>query len=392
MNLQAITQQSAVNSERGQASSLLTLLLALVGGVFALYWIFFSQVVPPDKIGIRQNKFSLLVLEEGFVDFGLEPGRHWIIPFVSTIRLIPRALQSIHFHSSAQEGDLELGTPLEVPTSDGSKVRIDVTVLVRFFEQPGTSEIVVGPDGTAPDDQIPVVALREAEHAGPRQLVTSFTTDRRRQLRRVAEEAENALKKRLASLSTTDYYDPAKRERAALIATEEANESLKDNGATIWAMLIRRYVYAEKKIDDQIFQKNLQDQKERLNAAANQFAAVAAQTEQTRAEWDAKINVLLEEGQAKRRVVRSEGDLYEAKQVAQGDFLVAEAQAKVDAEKARVLSELTGADVYLAREMAPILQTLQGGVVSDLDPYDVKQWVEKLTSKSNRSGRSEVLP
>ena len=63
-------------------------------------------------------------------------------------------------------------------------------------------------------------------------------------------------------------------------------------------------------------------------------------------------------------------------------MLVASARAEVDSERAKVLSQIAGSDVYVARELAPLLETLKGGVVSDLDPFDIEAWSRKLLGGS----------
>jgi hypothetical protein len=57
--------------------------------------------------------------------------------------------------------------------------------------------------------------------------------------------------------------------------------------------------------------------------------------------------------------------------------LVAEAKAAVDKMRSEVLSK-AGSDVYVALQLAQLLGTLKGGVVSNLDPYDLDMWVKKL--------------
>ena len=53
-------------------------------------------------------------------------------------------------------------------------------------------------------------------------------------------------------------------------------------------------------------------------------------------------------------------------------------QSEVLAAQSKLLSEIPSANVYLAREMAPLLKTLAGGVISGVDPYNVNQWVDRL--------------
>jgi hypothetical protein len=88
-------------------------------------------------------------------------------------------------------------------------------------------------------------------------------------------------------------------------------------------------------------------------------------------------------------VIRSRGELYEKKQVAKGDLLVAKARAEVDRLTQGVLANSIGAEIYVARELAPILGSLKGGVVQNLDPYDLEQWVKRLgvTEAVQRSRR-----
>ena len=96
-------------------------------------------------------------------------------------------------------------------------------------------------------------------------------------------------------------------------------------------------------------------------------------------ENDAKIKNLLVEGKSKVEVVLSEASLYEASKKADGNLLVAKATAEVDRAKAQALTTVEGAEVYIAREMAPLLKTLSGGVVSNIDQYDLRAWIDKFT-------------
>ncbi len=215
----------------------------------------------------------------------------------------------------------------------------------------------------------------------PRELIDRFTTNVPTILEKFAQRAENELRQTLSQLSTSDYYNPKLREEATLDAHDRIAESVGQNGIELWGTLVRRYSYAEKKIDDQIFAKNLQDQIERLNSADSRLAAAKANTERERALWDAKIASLEVEGHSKVSVTESQGTLFESQRKAEGDLLVATARAEVDARRADALGQIAGADVYIARELAPLLKTLRGGVISDVDPYDIDAWILKLLGK-----------
>ncbi|MCB0360454.1 MAG: hypothetical protein KDD44_12485, partial [Bdellovibrionales bacterium] len=268
-----------VADERGGA---LTGFLSLVGVVLvacSILFFMFGRVVPPNYIGIRHNGFSLFgVLEKGYAETGLRPGLHWRIPGgVSDIILLPNTFQLINFDTERKGGDLDLHA-LDVPTSDGSKVKTDITLIVRLFDEPGESRV---PSAGAGDlrqaaeaeggekreedkpsigsDSVPLMQYKTVSHGGPQELVSTFTAFPERQRQLFSRIAEDYLRQYLGKLSTTEYYDPVAREGAALRAHNAIQAAVKSDGIELWATLIRRYVYAEREIDDQIFAKNLQE-------------------------------------------------------------------------------------------------------------------------------------
>jgi hypothetical protein len=371
------------NTEGGFVQVVLFLVLILFVAVIGVPYFIFGKVVPPNYIGVRQNYFEFsYLLKKGFEDEGLEPGLHWTFPRISSVILLPRDFQFIEY----REGQGAYHA-LDIPTTDGSKVRTDVTIALRLYDESGVQQ----------EDQVekkteqkgiaaaPIAIKEETRHGGPRELIYDYTANPQTVLASVSKTSENYLKRELSQLSTTDFYNPALRETFTLKAEKSVRNEIAPKGVEIFATLIQRYMFAEKTIDDQIFAKNLQVQTERVNAAASRLAGAKANTERERALWDAKIKDLEVESEAKSHVVASEGSLYEAQKMAEGDLLVAEAKAAVDAERASALSSVEGVDVYLGREIAPLLNTLRGGVVSNIDPYDLGRWMEKLTGK--REGR-----
>ena len=365
-----------------QSGAVLALLLFLLGAIFCLVilvFFVFGKIVPPNMIGVRQNSFTFpLFGRKGYQPNGLQPGLHLKMPGISSIVLIPRDFQFINWNPTNITGDLALPS-LNVPTDDGSKVNTDVTLIVRYFDKPEEVEAGEKKPTKQANEKVPLISHAPRSHGGPKELFAGLKDDRQKQLRTMAQKGEGVVKRFLGRLATTDYYNAAMRETAALEAHEEINRQLNPYGIELWATLIRRYVYAERTIDDQIFAKNLQEATERLNAEASKLSKAKANTEKTRADWDAnKIQVLRIEGETQSRVFRSEGDLYEASKHGEGDLLVAEAVAKVDKAKAQALTDIQGADVYLGREMAPLLRTLSGGIVAGVDPYDIGKWLDKL--------------
>ena len=346
------------SSERGLAVKGLLVsivLLALVAGAL-LYT--FGSVVPPGVMGVRQISFGP---GQGFSDRALAPGYHWSIPAYSKIHMVPRTVQILNL-TRETEGDrarsgIALGS-LEIQTADRASVDVDISILSVFYPRSGTENGRV--------------------HGGPAELLQRIGIEKERWDNHIRRTVDDQLKRTLGTLSNQDFYNPFKREEQIAIAQSNMNTILAPEGMKIEGVLLRRYTFREERIENAIFQKNLQDQEERLNTTAGLFAAAQAQLEQVAAEWDAKIETLKVEGENKANVVRSEGMLYESEKRAGADLLVAKARAEVDKEKSAALSQSAGARVHVAREIAPLLSSLRGGVVADVDPYNIEAWMKKL--------------
>lgn len=387
--------KEAYYASRNQSGSILGVLSFFVFAILTLViliFFVFGKIVPPNKIGIRQNFFSIMgILEEGYNESGLKPGLHWKVPGISDVILIPRDFQFIQLDANEKSGDLNLPY-LEIPTSDGSKVKTDITLVLRYFDKPGKSESI-GVDWSSteanPDSSdVPVVQKISRAHGGPKDLVNTYGSRNERQLRTFVGKAEDKLKRWLSALSTIDYYNPSLREKAALKSTESINEFSTKEGIELWGTLVRRYTYSEQKIDDQIFAKNLQDATEVLNSAQSSLAEARAVTEEKRAFWDGqKIAVLKEEGIAKVRILDEEAASYEAQQRAKADKLYEVALAEIEKEKNQIFAT-AGGRVYVARQMVPVLQSIGGGIISDIDPYNIESWVRKLSGRGNFSNSS----
>jgi hypothetical protein len=331
----------------------------LLSGVFGTLLIFliiisvliymFGSVVNPGEMGIRQVTFGP---SQGFNKRALGPGYHWSIPFYSKIHFVPQTVQQFHMHRDG-ENEHDSGRTLEVQTTDGSSVNVDITVWYKFFSEAGEA------------------------HGGPVELLTQV--GRRNDWdTHIQTVVTSEIKKSLGRLSTSEFYNPMLREKEIDIAKTEMNKRLALDGIEVEAVLLRRYTYKEERIDRAIFEKNLQDQEERLNAAGSRLAQAKAALEKVAAEWDAKIETLKVEGENKANVLKSEANLYEKSKIAEGDLLLAQATAEVERKKALLLSESAGSDVFVAKELAPLLASLKGGVVSEMDPYDLDEWMKRL--------------
>lgn len=331
---------------------MLLLGLAIMGGALVYT---FGYIVWPGEIGVRQITFGPA---QGFSKVGLKPGYHWSVPWYSSIHKVPQTLQSLDLHRDQDLYPESVGA-LEVQTTDGSSVDVDITVLYRFFP-----DSVMNEDGTM-------------VHGGPADLLlrVGYAGD---WLEHIQTAVINELKKSLGRLSTEQFYRPDLREPQVARALDELRKRLSVDGIRVESILVKRYTYTEERIDREIFEKNLQDQEERLNIAASQLSQARAELEQVAADWDAQIKTLEVTGEREVRVIESEADRYQREKRAEGDLLVAKAKAEVDRLKATALARSKGASVYIARETVPVIGALRGGLVTGIDPFDLEAWMDRF--------------
>jgi len=161
-----------------------------------------------------------------------------------------------------------------------------------------------------------------------------------------------------------------------VVAENALRDALAPVGIKVEAILLRRYTYREE-IDQAIFKKNLQELESAYNKVAGDFAEAQRDVNKVEADGNVAIQNLDKQGISEAEKIRSEGDLYRRQKFAEGDLLVAEARADVDKQRNDVLSK-AGSDVFVALQLAKVIATLKGGVVANVDPYDLDSWVKKL--------------
>ena len=319
-------------------------MLAFIAVAAAIFLFLFGQVIQPGNIGIRQIAFGPY---KGFSERALRPGYHWVVPFYSRIYLVPQTVQVIDFHRENSGGSFE---PLEVPTADRAMVNVDVSVLVRFDASNKVFSLGVEPSAWEQ-------AIRVA--------------------------ARTALRQSLSKLDTAGFYSPEKREANLADATAIMKAELAPRGVEVQGVLLRRYTY-EASFEDSIFRKNLEELKREISVKEAEYAKAEGAVENVKSDFNGKMAATKEKGETGAAIIRSDGELYDAQQRAQGDLLVATAKAAVDAQRAGALARAQTANVYVARELAPLLGSLKGGVISGMDPYDLDAWVSRLGIKEGK--------
>jgi hypothetical protein len=346
-------------SERGAIVPALGTFLLVIAAAVVVVAFFFGSVVPVGSVGVRKIAFGP---KQGLLTKSLPPGYHWTIPGYSTIYPVPQTVRVLDFDRDVQNNPGSFGS-LDVPTTDGTTVDIDVSILYRFY---GASGSELG-----------------AQHGGPADLLNKVGATEAQWSKYLAQAADNELKRSLGALSTVDFYEPKARQDRVVAAEQSLQSALAPLGIKVESVLLKRYTYREE-IDQAIFKKNLQELESAFNKVAGDFAEAQRDVNKVGADGDVAIQNLDKQGVSEVEKIRSEGDLYRRQKVAEGNLLVAEAKAAVDKMRADVLAQV-GSEVYVALQLTQVLQTLKGGIVANIDPYDLDQWVKKLAGAEGRA-------
>lgn len=338
----------------------LLILSSMVALVLVVSAFVFGSVVPVGYVGVRKIAFGP---GQGLTSTPLLPGLHWTIPGYSTIYLVPQTIRIVDFERDVKTYPASFGT-LNVPTVDGTRVDVDVAVLYRFMARAG--------------------AINGEKHGGVADLIKHVGATDVEWTKYISQVANNEIKRSLSALSTVEFYDPEARGERVRIAEEEMRKNLAPFGVQIDGLLVRRYTYREE-IDQAIFKKNLQEAEMAFNKVAGDFAAAQRDVNKVESDGNVAIQNLDKQGTSEAEKIRSEGDLYRREKMAQADLLLAEARAEVDRMRNDVLSRV-GSDVYVALQLARVVASLKGGVVTNLDPYDFNAWVNRLIGPAAAKG------
>ena len=343
---------------KGIIGVIITLIVLFVIAMFALGTC--SKYIHPWEIGVKQISWSWGNSDSKGYHEGYPGGkRYFYMPMRDTIHVVPTHPNFIDILCEfTPDGKIVTGTGVDVPTTDGSTVVSDITIVWMAF-----------PRASEPGDKI--------QHGGPLQLFGKYGTNPEYWETLLRGDGENCSKKALGSLETDDYYNSPLRQEKVNLSTKMLNDGWTDekgvhegyhkNGIHVIAVLDRAYYYTPE-IDNGIFNKNIQVQNALLNKAKELAAAYTAEVTKAEAEGNAAIKTKQVEGQSKVKVILSEVDLYEKTKVSDGDRLVEVTKAEVTKMEADALEK--GGGLYISRKLASLVTMIKGGILTDPSQLD----------------------
>lgn len=318
----------------GRGPLIRRLLVALA--VLVVGWTLFAgstTYIGPYEAGVRQSRYGGGIAPYPWMGPVLAP-----TPPGVTFHRFPTVTQTLNLISSATEGSEDLPDTrtvpsLEVDSSDGSKIRIDATIMYRITD--------------------PVLVMTRV---GPGQLYEDNA---------VIPKAMESLKEALGRLDAEDFYSETLRVKATEQARLSLNEGLKEYGLHADFVLIRQYYYLEA-YQGQIEERKVQDQLVFTNQSMGEAAREEAARQKQDAEGEAAVAVEAQRGKAEVAKIRAEADLYSRRKRSEGDLLVALANARGTELENDAYKVGAGADNLVGLEMAEVLDGIdvifvQGG-------------------------------
>jgi len=255
-----------------------------------------TTYVRPGEAGVKQIKFGL---GKGIEPFVYGTGLHYV-GVGETMHRFPTRLQVLELSNSRGEGSEEMeghriGPGVNIQTSEGYAVQVDLTVLYRIADP-----------------------LKVMQTIGPGRLFEDSA---------VIPRALQDLRRALGELDAEDFYRGDKRVQKARAAQQALEAELRDKGIDVVQVLIRRYTY-DQRYQQAIEQRKIQDQTVYKNEAEAKSASAAAAKNKIVAEGAAAVQVELARGEAEVKKLEAEADLYRRKKAADGDLLVKLADAQ----------------------------------------------------------------
>jgi regulator of protease activity HflC (stomatin/prohibitin superfamily) len=327
-------------------------LLAIASAAFIgliVIYASFTVYVEPTELAVRQ-----VFLDVPFgPDKGIQgeiygPGLYFIMPGYERLHLFPRDMQLVEFNDYLTEASTESSSAssIRIQTSEGYQVSVDVTVSYRIVDP---------------------VALIKA--VGPGRLYES-------QL--VLPRADRYLRQTLGELNAEDFYAGKMRQAKAQQARELLTADLAVAGIQVWNVMVRHYKYDDR-YQEAIEQRKIQDQTVFKNRAEAHAKASEAEKNRVLAEGAAKVEVEKERGVAEVRKINADAELYFRKTIAEGDKLVALAEAEATRLRNDAL-RAQGAENLVGLEMAGVLEGTQVIVVptdgaSGVNPLNLDQLI-----------------
>ena len=350
-----------------------TLSMIVIVAFIVIYLIVKSTIIyiPMGNVGVRIQEIGILGAR-GLIEKDYGPGWHrnfWLIDkwgqFDSTV-------QTLEMTQFPFYGDLQRKDDIQVQSSDGYSISLDVTVKYRIKE--GMAHKL-------------------------------FQQSRNNYREIVKNEARNACMKVFGTMKTENFYNSKERKEKSFEAKNMLAKNLEDNYIDVIDLLIRN-VQFDPEYENKIRKKKLADQEVELNKSMKKAEEMRGKTQMTEAETSKLLNVIIKEKEAElvkmeaatnREIAKikadyekyytekcADADLIESRMKAEGNLLIKQAEAEGEKLRNQAMQGVGGSTI-VALEAAKNLN-LGNMMVStqETDFLNLDKMADKLGAQNKK--------
>lgn len=289
-----------------------------------------TREVKPWEAGVLTvNIFG----KKGVRDKAYPPGRYLVIPFIRSFDVYDTSVQKLVFEREnlGKRGTTYKGQKIEVRTSDGNTVWVDMTFLFRVI------------DKEAPKIRAEIGRGDLYVH---KLLYSNFRETPRNEFGKITAE---------------DFYNSERREEMVTQIKDDLNTKLNKSGVEIVDVLVNSY-YFTKDFEKRISQRKIADQEKFVNIAAARSNKELGKLNKIEQQNKYLFETEKQKGVQESQVIFAKAERYKVEKHAEGNLAV----KKAEAEGQRLLNAAyrkAGAGNVLGLKMAELLKGIDEIVI-----------------------------
>lgn len=310
---------------------------------FVMFWASCTTYVAPNEVAVKESR----IFPPTGVQKKLKKGGHiyFLLPGQEMHRF-RTDVQQLEFDRSDEPGQFEnrrVFKDVEINTSDGSRVWVDVTILYRIADAYAVMT-GIGPGRTYEENVVKPKAI-------------------------------DSLRGQMGSLVAEDFYNVEKRAEASSQTRDQLAKELAGTGIAVQEVLIRQYKYLDA-YEAQIREKKINDQLVFTRESEAKSETEGARKKEIDAQGKAEVEVENERGRAEVTKINATADAYARKRRAEADLLVQLAEAK-GTEMLNNAYRGIGSENLVGLEMAEVLNGMDVIVIptggkNGMNPLDLE--------------------
>ena len=245
-----------------------TIVVGIIAGLLAIVGAGLVFIQPSER-GV-----VITIREGGVRPIALEPGLHWVVPFVEWVQPYSISRQSYTMSIAPNEGDLQGDDSIRARTKDGQEVTVDASVIYAI-------------------DPTKVVSMH-------------INWQSRYENELIRPAARNTIRDAVSQYSIEEVVSSKRAEMEELIATE-LGKALSDNDLVLLGFLLRD-IHFSAEYAAAVEQKQIAEQQaQQAKFVVEQKKQEAEQARQT-AQGQADAAVIAAKGAAEARLIQAEAE------------------------------------------------------------------------------------